>query len=184
MVRQLILIGLLCSGIASADSRQRAVERLNTLQMTRVGQGVKPASLEVKQPRVGAEILEIQSPTSIRAWISPAITREEFAALEVDQGWRKNQPRTSSECGPDEGRFLKSPDASEDGDILVQPFYGYEWFHSATIFATDVFCHRCPGGYQRSFTREQSQEVPRAELPGGQLHGAAGVTGGRGLFPY
>ena len=138
MVRKLVLIGLLCSGIASADSRQRAVELLNTLQMTRVGQGVKPASLELKQPRVGAEILEIQSPTSIRAWISPAITREEFAALEVDQGWRKNQPRTSSECGPDEGRFLKSPDASEDGDILVQPFYGYEWFHSATIFATGV----------------------------------------------
>ena len=42
-----------------------------------------PPSQE-EESRVGFEILEIQSPTSIRAWISPEITFEEFEALEVD----------------------------------------------------------------------------------------------------
>lgn len=42
------------------------------------------------------------------------------------------------ECGPGDGRFTKSPDATEVGDILVQEFYGFNWFHSATIFETDL----------------------------------------------
>ena len=58
--------------------------------------------------------------------------------MEVDQGWRKNQPREGAECGPDDGRFIKSPDAFDDGDILIQEFYGYSWFHAATVFETNV----------------------------------------------
>ena len=96
-----------------------------------------PTSQE-KESRVGFEILEIQSPTSIRAWISPEITFEEFEALEVDPGWIKNQPRESEECGPDEGRFIKSPDSTEDGDILTEEFYGFNWFHSATVTETNI----------------------------------------------
>jgi hypothetical protein len=90
------------------------------------------------EERVGFEIIEIQSPTSIRAWISPQITFEEFEALEVPAGWIKNQPRESVECGAASGRFLKSPDSMMDGDILQQEFFGFNWFHAATITQTNI----------------------------------------------
>jgi hypothetical protein len=96
------------------------------------------SKIEQEQERVGFEILEIQSPNSIRAWISPEITFEEFEALEVPPGWLKNQPRESAECGPDDGRFLKSPDSTEDGDILVQEHFGFKWFHAATVTGTNI----------------------------------------------
>ncbi len=96
------------------------------------------SKIEPEQERVGFEILEIQSPTSIRAWISPEITFEEFEALEVPPGWLKNQPRESAECGPDDGRFLKSPDSTEDGDILVEEHFGFNWFHGATVTRTNI----------------------------------------------
>lgn len=91
-----------------------------------------------EEPRVGFEILEIQSPTSIRAWISPDITIDEFEALEVPPGWFKNQPRESAECGADDIRFLKSPDSTVDGDILKQGFFGFNWFHAATVTQTNT----------------------------------------------
>lgn len=98
-----------------------------------------PPSQE-EEPRVGFEILEIQSPSSIRAWISPEITFEEFEALEVDPGWIKNQPRESSveECGADDSRFIKSPDSTEGGDILVEEIYGFNWFHAATVTQANI----------------------------------------------
>ena len=98
-----------------------------------------PPSQE-EEPRVGFEILEIQSPSSIRAWISPEITFEEFEALEVDPGWIKNQPRESSveECGADDRRFIKSPDSTEGGDILVEEIYGFNWFHAATVTQANI----------------------------------------------
>ena len=96
------------------------------------------SKIEPEQERVGFEILEIQSPNSIRAWISPEITFEEFEALEVPPGWLKNQPRESAECGPDDGRFLKSPDSTEDGDILIQEHFGFNWFHAATVTGTNI----------------------------------------------
>lgn len=87
------------------------------------------------EPRVGFEILEIQSPGSIRAWISPDITREEFDALELPAGWIKNQPREGGEDvnGPDAGRFLRSPDAEQDGEFLIEELFGFRWFHAATV---------------------------------------------------
>ena len=134
-VLQLLLLG---SGSVGSAPDQRAQQLLDSIQGVRNGEGFKDAAPQEPESRIGAEILEIQSPTSIRAWISPEITREEFAALEVDQGWRKNQPRESVECGPDDARFTKSPDSTEDGDILIQEFYGFDWFHSATVFETDL----------------------------------------------
>ncbi len=88
--------------------------------------------------RVGFEILEIQSPTSIRAWISTDITREEFDALELPPRWRKNQPREGGHHvkGPDSGRFLRSPDADGDGEFLDQELFGFTWRHSATVVQT------------------------------------------------
>jgi hypothetical protein len=91
-----------------------------------------------EEPRVGFEIIEIQSPNSLRAWISPEITFEEYEALEVPPGWIKNQPREPGECGADESRFIKSPDSTEDGDILQQEYFGFNWFHAATITETNI----------------------------------------------
>lgn len=91
-----------------------------------------------EREQVGFEIIEIQSPNSLRAWISPEITFEEFEALVVPAGWIKNQPRESTETPADKVRFIKSPDATMDGDILVEEFYGYKWFHAATVTEPNI----------------------------------------------
>lgn len=84
------------------------------------------------------ELIEIQSPTNIRAWISPEITLEAFTSLEVPMGWIKNQPREATECGASAVRFIRSPDALEDGEILIEDHFGFSWFHSATITQMNV----------------------------------------------
>ncbi|MCY4426806.1 MAG: hypothetical protein OXC05_07215 [Halieaceae bacterium] len=87
--------------------------------------------------RVGFEIIEIQSPNSLRAWISSDITREEFEALEVPDGWIKNQPREGGNpAASGSGRFLRSPDATDEGEFLDQEFFGFTWRHSATVVQT------------------------------------------------
>lgn len=89
---------------------------------------------------LGFEILEIISPTEIRAWISPQITRAEFEALELPTGWIKNQPREGgqAEDGPGSSRFLHSPDASDEGDILIEELFGFNWFHAATVIENGI----------------------------------------------
>jgi len=124
--------------VGQSSPSERFEQLLESIRAQRTGNGEQPSQPSQEEDRIGAEILEIQSPTLIRAWISPEISRDEFASLEVDEGWRKNQPRESVECGPDNGRFIKSPDSVEDGDILIQEFYGYNWFHSATVFETNL----------------------------------------------
>ena len=69
--------------------------------------------------QVGLEIIEIQSLNSQRAWISSDITREEFEALELPDGWIKNQPREDGNPkASGTGRFLRSPDAEEEGEYI------------------------------------------------------------------
>lgn len=85
--------------------------------------------------RIGFEVIELQSPTSLRAWISPQMTADEFDALELPNGWIKNQPR---EGDPDTGRFLRSPDEEEEGVLTIDQFFGYQWFHSATVVETGI----------------------------------------------
>lgn len=88
--------------------------------------------------RVGFEIIEFASPTNIRAWISPQITLEAFTALELPPGWLKNQPREAPECGADAARFVRSPDATMDGEILIQEHFGFNWFHAATVTEMNI----------------------------------------------
>ena len=88
-----------------------------------------------KEPDVGFEILEIQSPNSIRAWISSNITRAEFDALQLPAGWFKNQPRESE---PDAGRFFRSPGAAVVGEFLDKELFGFSWRHSATVIQPNV----------------------------------------------
>ena len=133
-----LLLVFLWIPVGQSSPSERFEQLLESIRVQRTGNGEQPSQPSQEEDRIGAEILEIQSPTLIRAWISPEISRDEFASLEVDEGWRKNQPRESVECGPDNGRFIKSPDSVENGDILIQEFYGYNWFHSATVFETNL----------------------------------------------
>ncbi|NND68456.1 MAG: hypothetical protein HKN19_12785, partial [Halioglobus sp.] len=88
-----------------------------------------------EQERIGFEIIQVLGPTELRAWISPDITREEFEALEVPAGWIKNQPREGGDDadGASSSRFLRSPDETEDDAFLVEEFFGFKWFHAATV---------------------------------------------------
>ena len=96
---------------------------------------INAATTEEASPRVGFEILEIQSPNSIRAWISSDITREEFDALKLPPGWIKNQPRESE---VDAGRFYHSPGAAVEGEFLVEELFGFSWFHAATVIQPNI----------------------------------------------
>ena len=98
-------------------------------------------SQEAQSQARGFEIIEFRPDGTLRAWISPQITYEEFIALEVPAGWIKNQPRTGSASADTDSvtsRFLRSPDATEEGDIVVEEFFGFNWFHAATIIDTNV----------------------------------------------
>jgi haloalkane dehalogenase len=85
--------------------------------------------------RVGFEILEMLSPNSIRAWISSDITQEEFDALELPVGWFKNQPR---EGDPDTSRFIRSPEATTEGELLEEELFSFNWWHSATVIQSNI----------------------------------------------
>ena len=98
-------------------------------------------SQELPSEARGFEIIEIRPDGTLRAWISPEITYDEFIALEVPAGWIKNQPRTgsaSAETDSVRSRFLRSPDASEEGEIVIEELFGFNWFHAATIIDSNV----------------------------------------------
>lgn len=70
--------------------------------------GHDPSNEPAEEPeKIGFEIIEFGSPPSppFRAWVTPEITRQEFEALELPPGWRKNQPR---EGDPDSSIFTRS----------------------------------------------------------------------------
>jgi hypothetical protein len=96
---------------------------------------LKTATAGESSPHIGFEILEIQSPNSIRAWISSDITQEQFDALELPAGWMKNQPR---EGDPDSSRFYRSPEAAVEGEFLEEELFGFSWWHSATVIQPNI----------------------------------------------
>jgi hypothetical protein len=85
--------------------------------------------------RIGFEVIEIQSPSSMRAWVSSDISRTEFEVLQLPIGWVKNQPRESDVDG---GHFLKSPDTDSEGEFLDETFFGYNWRHTATVIQANI----------------------------------------------
>ena len=85
--------------------------------------------------KVGFEILQIVSPEEIVVWLGLDITLEAFNALELPQGWIKNQPR---EGDADMGAFARSPNASAEGEFTEAEHFGYSWRHNATIVDLDV----------------------------------------------
>ncbi|MEM8490556.1 MAG: haloalkane dehalogenase [Pseudomonadota bacterium] len=85
--------------------------------------------------QLGFEILEIKAEDEIIVWISTEITKAEFEALDLPEGWIKNQPR---EVESSSGSFLRSPDATEDGPLIEAELFGYQWYHNATIIEANI----------------------------------------------
>jgi hypothetical protein len=86
-------------------------------------------------PRVGFEILQFAGPNEIVVWLGLDLTLEEFTALDVPQGWIKNQPR---ETEPDGGAFHRSPDATVDGEFTDVEHFGHSWRHNATVIEANT----------------------------------------------
>jgi haloalkane dehalogenase len=87
------------------------------------------------EARVGYEILQVISPTEIITWMNnDQITQEEFDAIELPQGWFKNQPREGT---ADSAMFAGSP-GSTSGEFVVAEHFGHEWRHVATIVEANV----------------------------------------------
>lgn len=84
---------------------------------------------------LGFEILEIVSETEIVVWVSSEITKQEFDALVLPEGWLKNQVREVEVSG---GSFARSPDALDDGPLQEEELFGFRWRHNATIIETGI----------------------------------------------
>jgi pimeloyl-ACP methyl ester carboxylesterase len=88
------------------------------------------------EPKVGFEILQIVSPNEIITWKNVSeMTVAEFEAIDLPQGWFKNQAR---EADADAGFFARSPGELMDGPLIKAEHFGYEWEHVATITETNV----------------------------------------------
>ncbi len=85
--------------------------------------------------RLGFEIRNAISADEIIVWRAIDITEEAFNALELPEGWDKNQVR---ELNFDEGVFNRSPGASMDGPLVKEELFGFEWEHVATIQETGI----------------------------------------------
>jgi hypothetical protein len=79
---------------------------------------------------LGFEILQTLSAEEIVVWVSDEITKDQFEALELPAGWKKNQPR---ETDATSGVFSRSPDAVADGPLTEAEHFGFRWRHNATI---------------------------------------------------
>lgn len=86
--------------------------------------------------RVGFELAQIVSIDSILVWKnSDMLTQEEFDAIEITSSWRKNEPR---EGIPNFSRFLRSPDAIQEGDFTTTEHFGYNWLFNAQVVENNV----------------------------------------------
>jgi hypothetical protein len=81
--------------------------------------------------RIGFELVQIISMDSILVWANNEIlTQEEFDSIQITSGWQKNEPR---EGMPDYAKFMRSPDANEDGEFTAAEHFGYQWMFNAQI---------------------------------------------------
>lgn len=88
------------------------------------------------QIRVGFELVEIVSLDSILVWINEDIlTQKQFDSIQLPSSWRKNEPR---EGVPNFARFLRSPDASREGDFTTAEHFGYNWLFNAQVVDNNV----------------------------------------------
>ena len=93
----------------------------------------EPVTEEV---RIGFELVNIISPDSILVWTNADIlTQEQFDSIQLPSYWTKNEPR---EGMPNFARFLRSPDASQDGDFTTAEHFGYNWLFNAQVIENNV----------------------------------------------
>lgn len=89
-----------------------------------------------EEKRVGFELIEIVSPDSIVVWVNNEILiQAEFDSIQLESGWRKNEPR---EGDPDGSSFHRSPNATEDGEFIIKELYGFQWMFNAQIVNPNV----------------------------------------------
>lgn len=92
-------------------------------------------------PRSGNPVHEVFDLDG-RVWLTFDLTPEEYDALELPEGWRRNQSRggvaTEDSPGP-EGRFLRSPDRDSDGQYTHREMFGATWQHVARIVGFQGF---------------------------------------------
>ena len=86
--------------------------------------------------RVGFELVQLVSVDSILVWTnSYMLTQEQFDAIELSDSWIKNEPR---EGIPNFAKFLRSPDANQEGDFTTAEHFGYNWLFNAQVVENDV----------------------------------------------
>ena len=86
--------------------------------------------------RVGFELVQIVSADSILVWTnSDMLTLEQFDAIELTSSWVKNEPR---EAMPNYAKFLRSPDATQEGEFITAEHFGYNWLFNAQVLENNV----------------------------------------------
>ncbi|MEO1270729.1 MAG: hypothetical protein AAFX99_21805, partial [Myxococcota bacterium] len=68
-------------------------------------------------------------------WLGRDLTQDEFNAIDLPEGWIKNQPR---EGEPDESAFARSPDAAAEGEFTDAEHFGHSWRHNATVIEANT----------------------------------------------
>ncbi len=89
-----------------------------------------PDSEPGDEPLLAFEIFQTVSEEETIVWVNTTMTQEEFDALELPEGWRKNSTRETSTAG---GEFSRSPGAGEDGPLTQAQWFGFSWQHNATV---------------------------------------------------
>lgn len=90
----------------------------------------EPLSIECGTPTIntstGEYFYEIYDLTTGTVWGTPFLTPEEFDALELPEGWAKNQVR---EPALSDSAFLRSPGCANDGEFTEEELFGVEFQH-------------------------------------------------------
>jgi hypothetical protein len=87
--------------------------------------------------RIGFELVQIISADTILVWINESnLTQEQFDSIQIGSSWMKNEPR---EGMPNFARFLRSPDADQEGDFTTAEHFGYQWLFNAQIVENNVY---------------------------------------------
>jgi hypothetical protein len=92
---------------------------------------------EVSSPAVTFELIEVVSQNQIHVWlVDEPITVDEFESLELESNWFRQE--ASEEGDVSASRFLRSPDADEDGVFTTEEHYGFQWIYNAQIIEDGV----------------------------------------------
>ena len=94
-----------------------------------------PAELGLEEADLGFEIRYKNPEDQLVIFTNDTITEAEFDLLELPEGWLKNQPR---ERDFENGQFLRSPNATEDGPLMEQSIGGYIWEFNAVVQETGI----------------------------------------------